>query len=773
MHSAEPSFGILCWESIGRQKPFEGQTAPLGALTGICNSLQPANSEKFISSNLPRRNRLLHFVAVCCHQEQDYRPRAAESADLLNGVLMSISKKEISTAVYNLMHAKETAINACRSSEVYTLQTGLQNSEVICQQKLTQVMSKKVPPVVPNYPHSDKRKPFCTLPLSGPTAGRENCQHKDPPRAVHSPQTVQPEQPVTEVMSIWDSTSEYMLQQFALKKGVAVDVLGTFYILRKRICEGTRPMIVPRFHLSQRVAQAQGLIYTNSDIPDDLKVVPLDYSQLSLKTSLPEKLVKECVNDIVVLFSWGAGLGEDYDLVFKGIGVLMSRNRILTMRYREEFLLAIDQTGAALKCLLANPQTEVCVLSGREPAAFHVCPGGIRVLPGFKIKLPSEIKAGELSPDKEADEKEGAQSYQDKYLHQQKTQPPHHQKGDRAIEGNQKHRRTPMDNGIFSQLLAGLKSRSDAEEGGVREDVYKEQEKEGKAMDESLHGPAGFCTTRGRRPRLPDEHLCLPGSRKHPTAQRRLPPLTLPALPTKALRGEPAPSAPRPKRTEFSHAPSGTQGSAKLLRKLRGEEGQAEEGEGDGRAAGSRKHAQRRLPPVTVLELPADVTQAQPALGAPRPKSALPAIEGSSSKAGKRRKMRQCREKTEIPACKDHQRVGQEVCYLCLQQEHHRLWAAMLEEKEKKERAERAELQDWKTRMAALSQRRARAAWEWEVAKTEKKESLRYSRNYLESLCPTPPGYIRRMEYDRELQERREVWEKERRRVPAKIPLRQ
>ncbi|XP_042694426.1 coiled-coil domain-containing protein 81-like isoform X2 [Centrocercus urophasianus] len=246
-------------------------------------------------------------------------------------------------------------------------------------------------------------------------------------------------------MSIWDSTSEYMLQQFALKKGVAVDVLGTFYILRKRICEGTRPMIVPRFYLSQRVAQAQGLIYTNSDIPDDLKVVPLDYSQLSLKTSLPEKLVKECVNDIVVLFSWGAGLGEDYDLVFKGIGVLMSRNRILTMRYREEFLLAVDQTGAALKCLLANPQTEVCVLSGREPAAFHVCPGGIRVLPGFKIKLPSEIKARELSPDKEADEKEGARSYQDKYLHQQKTQPPHHQKGDRAIEGNQKHRRTPMD----------------------------------------------------------------------------------------------------------------------------------------------------------------------------------------------------------------------------------------------------------------------------------------------------------------------------------------
>lgn len=33
----------------------------------------------------------------------------------------------------------------------------------------------------------------------------------------------------------------------------------------------------------------------------------------------------------------------------------------------------------------------------------------LRLLPSsrFKIKLPSEIKAGELSPDKEADEKEG------------------------------------------------------------------------------------------------------------------------------------------------------------------------------------------------------------------------------------------------------------------------------------------------------------------------------------------------------------------------------
>jgi len=62
-----------------------GQTNRLGALTGICNSLQPANSEKFVPSNLPKGNRLLHFITLCCHQEPDYRPHAAGSIwDLLS-----------------------------------------------------------------------------------------------------------------------------------------------------------------------------------------------------------------------------------------------------------------------------------------------------------------------------------------------------------------------------------------------------------------------------------------------------------------------------------------------------------------------------------------------------------------------------------------------------------------------------------------------------------------------------------------------------------------
>lgn len=44
-------------------------------------------------------------------------------------------------------------------------------------------------------------------------------------------------------------------------------MLGVFYILQKHSGEVNRDMVVPRFHLSERVARAQGLSYTNSDIP--------------------------------------------------------------------------------------------------------------------------------------------------------------------------------------------------------------------------------------------------------------------------------------------------------------------------------------------------------------------------------------------------------------------------------------------------------------------------------------------------------------------------
>ena len=50
-------------------------------------------------------------------------------------------------------------------------------------------------------------------------------------------------------------------------QGVAVDVLGVFYVLTKHSSEVNRDVIAPKFHLSERVAQAQGISHANRDIP--------------------------------------------------------------------------------------------------------------------------------------------------------------------------------------------------------------------------------------------------------------------------------------------------------------------------------------------------------------------------------------------------------------------------------------------------------------------------------------------------------------------------
>ncbi|XP_053906539.1 uncharacterized protein LOC128849293 [Cuculus canorus] len=212
---------------------------------------------------------------------------------------------------------------------------------------------------------------------------------------------------LAEVIRVWDTVSEYMLQQIALNKGVAIDGLGVFYVLRQHYSKLNGDVLAPKFRLLEGVMQAQRISHANRDIPDDLQVVPLDYSQLSLKTTVPEKMVEECVNDLVVLFTWGAGLGEDYDLVFKGIGILRSRDKILRMTYYKDFLLAIDGTGTVLNCMLSNPLTRINVISDDDSSAFHMSPQGIRVLPMFEIKLPPGRTAEDFFPMKGSGNKQG------------------------------------------------------------------------------------------------------------------------------------------------------------------------------------------------------------------------------------------------------------------------------------------------------------------------------------------------------------------------------
>lgn len=137
------SFGMICWESLSRQKPFEGKKTLLEVVTGLCSGLRPGTEAEYIQSNLHQRNRLLQLIILCWHQDPDYRPQIAECAELLRKILSTFRKEKISSAIYRLIDAKERAVNACKGSVPHALQTHMHNLEVMCAQKNSKQLTEK------------------------------------------------------------------------------------------------------------------------------------------------------------------------------------------------------------------------------------------------------------------------------------------------------------------------------------------------------------------------------------------------------------------------------------------------------------------------------------------------------------------------------------------------------------------------------------------------------------------------------------------------------
>ncbi|XP_015285207.1 PREDICTED: receptor-interacting serine/threonine-protein kinase 2-like [Gekko japonicus] len=136
------SFGMMCWETLSRQKPLEGKKTLLEAVTGICRGMRPGVEPAFISSGLPHRNKLLQMVALCWHQEPHYRPRAADCMVLLQDVLGMFRKETISDAIYNLIHAKDCATDAAKSPASHGLEIDLRNLEAVSPQYKTRSIKK-------------------------------------------------------------------------------------------------------------------------------------------------------------------------------------------------------------------------------------------------------------------------------------------------------------------------------------------------------------------------------------------------------------------------------------------------------------------------------------------------------------------------------------------------------------------------------------------------------------------------------------------------------
>ncbi|XP_025902333.1 coiled-coil domain-containing protein 81-like isoform X2 [Nothoprocta perdicaria] len=192
-----------------------------------------------------------------------------------------------------------------------------------------------------------------------------------------------------DIVSIWNGVSEYIHRHLLLNRGVKINGLGTFFVVRQYLPKRNDfPVQRPVFNLSTTVAVVHQIKYTNRDIPGDVMVLPVYHHKMRLEPFFRKRTVEQCMGETMICFSHLLGCEYDVDFVFRDIGVLVIREKRVQMRFYKEFLDTLDQTGTLAEALLHDPVTKDLVITDRKaivPQSDDNDPG-IFMFPRLEIK---------------------------------------------------------------------------------------------------------------------------------------------------------------------------------------------------------------------------------------------------------------------------------------------------------------------------------------------------------------------------------------------------
>ncbi|XP_064374599.1 coiled-coil domain-containing protein 81-like [Dromaius novaehollandiae] len=128
-----------------------------------------------------------------------------------------------------------------------------------------------------------------------------------------------------EIIAIWDAVSNYILEELMQDKGVLLAGLGTFCTVWEPLRPGKDDVLTvrrPVFQLEMDMVWLQRLQHPKVTLPDNVKIKPLKYRQLSLATSFSRRVVEDCVQETIRLFSAHVRNKEKVAFAFRDVGVL-------------------------------------------------------------------------------------------------------------------------------------------------------------------------------------------------------------------------------------------------------------------------------------------------------------------------------------------------------------------------------------------------------------------------------------------------------------------
>ncbi|KAJ7320046.1 hypothetical protein JRQ81_019557 [Phrynocephalus forsythii] len=212
-----------------------------------------------------------------------------------------------------------------------------------------------------------------------------------------------------EILSIWDTVSEFVGKQLSMNKGVLIPGLGTFSFLRQKLQVGSNKYTVvqrPVFLLSEKLAQIHGLKFNRIHTPGDIPVVHLNFIVLSLEGPFNREVVEGCVRETLLSFSRSIATKQTVEFTFKGIGVLVIRDNKVKMKFYKDFLQTMDGSGNLLKALSNRPGTGDSVLSARESSTAPSRSCNVLMFPRIETKEMETIAEENEKPSEEKEQVE-------------------------------------------------------------------------------------------------------------------------------------------------------------------------------------------------------------------------------------------------------------------------------------------------------------------------------------------------------------------------------
>ncbi|XP_064253547.1 coiled-coil domain-containing protein 81-like isoform X2 [Passer domesticus] len=189
-----------------------------------------------------------------------------------------------------------------------------------------------------------------------------------------------------EIIKVWDCVSECYRQDLLLKKRVGLMGLGTIHIMKRPIWHGEGEGFMadsPEFDLNNPLLVGKKLVHGKSPVPGLSKADELVCAEVALRLHKPKATIVMCIKATLRICEWALSSGQNFDFVFRDIGVLVCRGHHVSMRFFEGLVRDVAQSQHLADGLLQSPNLKPLFIAHTEKDISQIPPGGVFVLPHF------------------------------------------------------------------------------------------------------------------------------------------------------------------------------------------------------------------------------------------------------------------------------------------------------------------------------------------------------------------------------------------------------